>query len=252
LIENVDPTNIRERLEKVTHNQINNQSQNIQYLKTMEELGDTLGNKDFKENFLEAKETLRERFIENLSSNPTPEEIAEFEKKLENLISNEGYKIRVINYVDEKITEARNNNWDLNQYHENLDKLKDNNIAILKKKLEEATTELDKENILKSLESAELHSVQSLEQVKESLDNNSTLQAIDAAKMRQMEQFNERVQNITDPEKIEAIKANINSNTGLRIEMNKTEDNIMNKLDTLIKEKKRKQDRINKSLEEVK
>ena len=250
LIERVDVDNSKERLQKIMKEQAKNKLQYINHLKVMEELGDTFENENFKEDFLETKIEIRERLVNYLDENASDEVMMEFKLKLENLETDDGYKLRVYNFVDDKIQEARVNNWKLNEFHNDLDELKINGIEALKIKLENISDE-EKEKIFRTFESSELNSVRTLEQVKARLKNPEAIEAVEASRLRQMDHFNDRIENISDHEKIEELKHEINNDYRLKNDIEDHNDEIMDKLEDLIKVRKKHDEKIKKSLEEL-
>ena len=192
---------VRERLEKVIDN--NNEQMNLRRLKIMEQLGDKLENENLKEGLIEAKEAMREK-------------IEEFKVSLENLGGEgEGYGLRVLNFLDERLDQRAVLEKTLNKFGQKLEEVKNQKVNQLKARLETATDQLRTE-LLKPLQSGEIHSVEVLEAVKAKLTNPRAIEALENAQEKQIEQFNRRIEKIEDPVRIEKLKEQVEERPAIK------------------------------------
>ncbi|OGY89531.1 MAG: hypothetical protein A2927_00830 [Candidatus Komeilibacteria bacterium RIFCSPLOWO2_01_FULL_45_10] len=233
---------VRERLEKVIDN--NNEQMNLRRLKIMEQLGDKLENENLKEGLIEAKEAMREKVINQLKEQATPEKIEEFKVSLENLGGEgEGYGLRVLNFLDERLDQRAVLEKTLNQFGQKLEEVKNQKVNQLKARLETATDQLRTE-LLKPLQSGEIHSVEVLEAVKAKLTNPRAIEALENAQEKQIEQFNRRIEKIEDPVRIEKLKEQVEERPAIKRNIQKVVPQIMNKIENRLEIRKENQDKV--------
>lgn len=232
---------IKERLEKAAQETGDNQATALRQLKIMEELGDKFQDENLKEGLIEAKEAVREKVIDRLKEQITPEKVEEFKASLENLgKEGEGYGLRILNFVDERLDERTVLEKTLNQFGQKAEEVKNQKIDQLKVRLETATEQVRTE-LLQPLQSGEIHSVEVLERVQSKLKNEKAIEAIEKAQEKQIEQFNRRIEKIEDPIRVEKLKETLQQNATVKWIIQQAVPQIMNKIENQLEIRKANQ-----------
>jgi len=211
------------------------------FIKNTKYLIDKHGEKEFAKQW---KEAMREKVINQLKEQATPEKIEEFKVSLENLGGEgEGYGLRVLNFLDERLDQRAVLEKTLNQFGQKLEEVKNQKVNQLKARLETATDQLRTE-LLKPLQSGEIHSVEVLEAVKAKLTNPRAIEALENAQEKQIEQFNRRIEKIEDPVRIEKLKEQVEERPAIKRNIQKVVPQIMNKIENRLEIRKENQDKV--------
>ena len=244
-----DRDKVKERLDRVLEDQNGDKLKYIKDLEIMERLGDKFNDENFKEKFFEAKESIRDKVIDHLKQGPNDEKAKIFKAKLNGLAldeADEGYGLRVFNFLGNKLEEEVKDNRSLNHFKENLDEVKDIKIEHFKKKLEEISSDGERAKFLRSLEAGEMHSVEVLEQVRMKVRNPRAKEALGNAQERQIEHFNRRIERVNDSSRMEKLKNSIDKKPVIKNRFLRTEPDMLQNLDKKIELRKDlRQDRIN-------
>ncbi len=238
LLEKVeDKDKIRERFEKIIGKE-EDKLKHLKDLEIMERLGDEFSDENFKEGLIEAKEDVREGLIDYLNEQPGLREEERFELKLNELSTNEAYKLRVINFVGEELKERAVDERTLNNFENRLEEVQDERIDYLKGRLEMSESEQDMKKMLEPLELGQANSIEVLERVREQVQNPRAKEALFNAQEKQIEHLEIRMEKIENPERMEQIRNIIETNPMIKESFIEARPMIMNQMQEKIELRK--------------
>jgi len=235
-----DADKVKERLEKAIVNQEANQLKAIRHLEVMERLGDKLENENIKEGLMQAKEQLRDKMIENLKEQPTSANIQEFKDNLNEASSEDGYKLRVLHFLDQGLDQEALKTKVLQPFIQTLEAVKLEQEDNLKEKLEQAVSPEAQSKLLEPLQSGEVKSVEILERVKNKVKNEQAKEALQQAQEKQLEQFNTRLEKMEKPEQVEQLQKEMRALPAVQRVIRNTEPELFNKAEEKLEEIKEK------------
>jgi hypothetical protein len=221
---------IQERLQNASQNQNGDGLSQLKNLEIMERLGDNITNENLKEGLAQAKEQIRERVIDDLQAQPNTVKVNQFRQELDNLSNDEAMQLRVYNFLDEGLQEGIGSDGNLIRFRSNLQQVEQIKLESLKDKLEIATSDVDREKLLKNLkESNDLNSVEVLERVKNQVQNENAKEAIEQAQERQLERVEQRIDS-AEGENLNRLKQEINSWVEVKNQIQNNRPEVMQKL----------------------
>ncbi|MBI5221581.1 MAG: hypothetical protein HY979_02135 [Candidatus Magasanikbacteria bacterium] len=231
---------VKERLDKVIESQNDNQLKVIRHLEVMERLGDKLQNENIKEGLTQAKEQLRDKMIANLKEQSSGANIQEFKENLQEVSGQEGYKLRVINFLDEGLDKEALFNRPLQQFRQTLEEVKVEQEDSFREKLESAVSTVEQSKLLESLQSGEVKSVEILERVKNKVRNEKAKEALEQAQEKQVEQFNERFEKMEKLEQVQELQKEMKALPAVQRIIRTTGPELFNKAEERLEQIKEK------------